>query len=155
MNSINFSDKCRDLGIGKIENKLSNLAKRKCDSNSSQIHQKNKIDKVILMSLNLNFYKFSEMIREREREIGIDSLPVCLCGGIFSFLLFRTRERSFFLLEDTDRLVLGRKLKDNLVILSLICFCKIMVWPSDCTTRGISFELHWYYTLCMSLSTKI
>jgi len=38
MNSINFSDKCRDLGIGKIENKLSNLAKRKCDSNSSQIH---------------------------------------------------------------------------------------------------------------------
>ena len=48
------------------------------------------------MNLDLNFYKFSEMIREIEREIGIDSLPVCLCGGVF-FLLFRARERSFFL----------------------------------------------------------
>ena len=155
MNSINFSDKCRDLGIGKIENKLSNLAKRKCDSNSSQIHQKNKIDKVILMSLNLNFYKFSEMIRARERDRDRQLTCVFVWWCFFSFLLFRARERSFFLLEDTDRLVLGRKLKDNLVILSLICFCKIVVWPSDCTTRGISFELHWYYTLCMALSTKI
>lgn len=84
-----------------------------------------------------------QLERERERLGSIAYLCVCVVLFLIFFWVPGSWEEFLsFLLEDTDRLVLGRKSKDNLVIFSLICFCKIVVWPSDCTTRGISFEFH-------------